>query len=154
MGIVTEMLTENLIDLNCDDISLVDFISKKSRELLRLGYVEESYKRALLTREEEYPTGLELEHTAIAIPHTTVDHIKKPFVYLNKLNKQKIKFIQMGTDDVDVKPYYILMLGIKEPSQQVTLLAELMELFSNESFIKAIDDATTKEEIINVFKKF
>ncbi|HDT8108035.1 TPA: PTS sugar transporter subunit IIA, partial [Enterococcus faecalis] len=78
-------------------------------------------------------------------------HIKKPFIYFNRLMNKKIEFIQMGTDDVIVKPDYILMLGIKEPREQVNLLAEIINLFNQKEFVTSIRNAKSKKEIMELF---
>ncbi|EKJ3579013.1 PTS sugar transporter subunit IIA, partial [Enterococcus faecalis] len=84
-------------------------------------------------------------------PHTSINHIKKPFIYFNRLMNKKIEFIQMGTDDVIVKPDYILMLGIKEPREQVNLLAEIINLFNQKEFVTSIRNAKSKKEIMELF---
>ncbi|EJJ0962413.1 TPA: PTS sugar transporter subunit IIA, partial [Enterococcus faecalis] len=76
---------------------------------------------------------------------------KKPFIYFNRLMNKKIEFIQMGTDDVIVKPDYILMLGIKEPREQVNLLAEIINLFNQKEFVTSIRNAKSKKEIMELF---
>ncbi|EHU5038033.1 PTS sugar transporter subunit IIA, partial [Enterococcus faecalis] len=75
----------------------------------------------------------------------------KPFIYFNRLMNKKIEFIQMGTDDVIVKPDYILMLGIKEPREQVNLLAEIINLFNQKEFVTSIRNAKSKKEIMELF---
>lgn len=41
-----------------------------------LEYVEDSFESAIMTREMSFPTGLELGHINIAIPHTDPQHVK------------------------------------------------------------------------------
>ncbi|EGO9169998.1 PTS sugar transporter subunit IIA, partial [Enterococcus faecalis] len=55
------------------------------------------------------------------------------------------------TDDVIVKPDYILMLGIKEPREQVNLLAEIINLFNQKEFVTSIRNAKSKKEIMELF---
>lgn len=153
MGIVSQLLQEELIDLDCRAISVEEFFAEKAKVLYELDYVTDTYESALLKREKEYPTGLEMKTITIAIPHTTPDYIKKPFIYFNRLAQKEIQFIQMGTDDVVVKPQYILMLGITNPSEQVALLAELMDLFNGKDFIDSIVQAKSAQDVLTVFKK-
>lgn len=152
MSIVSESLKENLIDLNCSAISVEELFKEKAKVLLKMGYVTDTYEEALLQREKEYPTGLKMPSIDIAIPHTTTEHINEPFIYFNRLNIKGMEFIQMGTDDVVVKPECVLMLGITKPEEQITLLAELMDLFNNSDFINSILLAKTPKEILNIFK--
>ena len=59
--------------------------------------------------------------------------------------------MQMGTDDVKVFPEYVLVLGITQPKEQVTLLSEIMELFSQETFVQKLRCATTTSDIYSAF---
>lgn len=49
---------------------------KKQLKLKMLEYVEDSFESAIMTREMSFPTGLELGHINIAIPHTDPQHVK------------------------------------------------------------------------------
>lgn len=151
MSIIGELMQEELIDLSCGITSKSKFFKTKAEVLKGLQLVEETYLKSVIEREKEYPTGLELANVSVAIPHTSIDHIKNPFIYFNRLMNKKIEFIQMGTDDVIVKPDYILMLGIKEPREQVNLLAEIMNLFNQEEFLTTIRNAKSKKEIMELF---
>lgn len=153
MNIVRNLIHKELIDLSCDSPTKQNFFESKGKLLNNLKFVEDTYLDAITEREQEYPTGLELKNISIAIPHTTVDHIKKPFIYFSRLTNNQIEFIQMGTDNVIVKPEYILMLGIREPKEQVHLLSEIMELFNQLEFIEKIRNANSKEEIMELLNK-
>ncbi|EGO8323942.1 PTS transporter subunit EIIA, partial [Enterococcus faecalis] len=48
-------------------------------------------------------------------------------------------------------PDYILMLGIKEPREQVNLLAEIINLFNQKEFVTSIRNAKSKKEIMELF---
>src|SRR5699024_7236937 len=106
-----------------------------SADLEEKDYIEKSFEQAIIERENNFPTGLQLEEFSIAIPHTDVIHIKKPFVAVYRL-KNSINFYQMGTDDVVVSVKDLLVLVINEPKKQVGLLATLMEYFSNTDFVQ------------------
>ncbi|EGO2662637.1 PTS sugar transporter subunit IIA [Enterococcus faecalis] len=151
MSIIGELMQEELIDLSCGITSKRKFFKTKVEVLKGLKLVEETYLKSVIEREKEYPTGLKLANVSVAIPHTSINHIKKPFIYFNRLMNKKIEFIQMGTDDVIVKPDYILMLGIKEPREQVNLLAEIINLFNQKEFVTSIRNAKSKKEIMELF---
>lgn len=146
-----ELFKKELIDLNNNNKDIKeDFFTKKSLELIESGYVKESFKDAIIARENEYPTGLVLENINLAIPHTDTEHIKEPFVYINRL-KNKIEFNQMGNEEDTVSVKDVWMLGIKDGAKQVDLLAFIMEIFSDPDFIKkyqAIDEAEELLELL------
>ena len=136
MSVLSDLTYKELININRQSKSVEEFFKESSKQLLELGFIEETFFNAINEREKIFPTGLELENLIVAIPHTDIEHIVKPFIYVNKLNESQLDFIQMGTDDVIVKPEYIFILGIKNPKGQVELLSTMIELLNNEEFVK------------------
>ncbi|MGT2907709.1 PTS sugar transporter subunit IIA [Streptococcus dentiloxodontae] len=149
---VAQLIKKDLIQLHQFADNQEELLSKLSEDLFAKAYVRETFQKALLLREEEFPTGLQLENTAVAIPHTYSEHVVEPFIYINKL-EQPITFIQMGTDDQKVEVRFVLVLGITDPKNQTGLLVELMELFGNKNFIQKLLLSNSQEEIIALFTK-
>lgn len=116
------------------------------------GFVERSFFRAIVEREKAFPTGLMMNSIQIAIPHTDVCHVKKPFVFVSKL-EEAIPFIQMGTTDKKIYVKMIFILGIQEPQNQVPLLAKIMEKFGDETFSKKLSGFQDKREMVRFLKK-
>lgn len=152
MSIISSLVHKDLIDLNNRSNSIEEFFKTVSNVLLNDNFVEDSFENAIITRERAYPTGLELPKIKIAIPHTDTQHIIKPFIYVNRINSSSLRFCQMGTDDVYVNPEFVIVLGIKNPKEQVGLLSNLIEKFSDDNFIETISSASNEEEIYRIFK--
>lgn len=148
----TELFREDLVQLKGAYADKEELFEKISEELFTKKLVTNSFLKAVKTREEEYPTGLQLENMSIAIPHTDIEHIVEPFVYVCTL-KKPISFIQMGTSDMTVEADAVLVLGIKEPKEQVGMLSGLMAMFSDSQFIDEFKKAKTDKEIIQLLKK-
>lgn len=153
MSIISNLVQKELINLDNKSEDVKEFFASASAKLEELGFVEETFFEAISTREQSYPTGLELPNIVIAIPHTDVEHIKEPFIYVNKMSTKSLSFIQMGTDDVVVEPEFVIVLGIKEPTEQVGLLSTLIELFGDQDFIDKFNSATEPEEIHELLSK-
>ena len=128
-----------------------DFFQQKFAQFRHFNYVTASFEEALIAREAEYPTGLRLPLLTLAIPHTDVEHIKRPFVSLNRL-ATPLEFIQMGTDNVLLPVREILILGIKEPRKQVGLLATLLTHFHDPDFVTAYQQAHSPAEMQHVLQ--
>lgn len=149
--IISQLVREDLINLhvNVDDQSqLLEILSD---DLYQKGYVLDSFREAIIKREREFPTGLQLEEIAVAIPHTYAQYIKVPFIYINQL-ESPISFIQMGTDEEEVQVSYVVVLGISKPQEQTGLLAELMEIFGNTDFINRMQMVNSEKDLYNLFK--
>lgn len=141
-----ELFKPELMNLHMQVVNQTDFFEQVSKRLLEQQMIEETFKEAIIEREKNYPTGLQLANFAIAVPHTDVVHVKEAFVAVNRL-KTPVGFYQMGTDDVVVPVKDILVLGIKEPKKQVGLLSDLMGLFADAQFVEKYQKVATIEEI-------
>lgn len=151
MGDISNLTKKELIIIDNESSNCEEFFQNISNILFEKGYVEETFHDAIVEREKKYPTGLEMPKITVAIPHTDVQHIKKPFIFVNKMKENNIEFIQMGTDDLIVHPEFIVVLGIKEPKNQVGLLSSLMNLFDNEEFIARIKKSDSVESMYKAF---
>lgn len=147
----SDLFNESLIFIDFKCSSKEKLFEELADRLHEKGYVKQSFKDAIIKREKEYPTGLETESIKLAIPHTDAVHVKKPFIFVVKL-EQPLLFIHMGTSDQEIEVDNIFMLGIKEPSKQVNLLSLIMEKLQDEEFIsqfKSIDNTEKMEAFLN-----
>lgn len=147
----SDLFNESLIFIDFKCSSKEKLFEELADRLHEKGYVKQSFKDAIIKREKEYPTGLETESIKLAIPHTDAVHVKKPFIFVIKL-EQPLPFIHMGTSDQEIEVDNIFMLGIKEPSKQVNLLSLIMEKLQDEEFIsqfKSIDNTEKMEAFLN-----
>lgn len=154
MIMIREMIHQDIIFPEREVKNQEEFFHFVSRDLYEKGYVHASFEKAITTREKKYPTGLQLDNIAIAIPHTDCEHIIQAFLCVNRIitpASSPITFMQMGTDDVKVFPEYVLVLGITQPKEQVTLLSLIMELFSQETFVQKLRCATTTSDMYSAF---
>nr|WP_238990175.1 PTS sugar transporter subunit IIA [Streptococcus uberis] len=150
--IVAQLVREDLLNHHLKAKDKSHLLELLSDDLFEKGYVLDSFKEAIIKREGDFPTGLQLEEVAVAIPHTYSEHVKKPFLYINKL-EETIPFIQMGTDDEIVQVSYVIVLGITEPHKQTGLLVELMEIFGDSEFLDQLQEAKSEEDLYHLFKK-
>lgn len=146
------LFQKELIKLNAEFSSTDEMFEALSNDLIENGYAETSFKQAIIEREKEFPTGLSTETEQLAIPHTDTKHIKKPFIYIVKLN-QPLRFLQMATTDTWLDINIIFMLGIKEPSKQVGLLSLIIDKFKDEQFVNMFNSISTEEEMLAILQK-
>ncbi|MGT2933067.1 PTS sugar transporter subunit IIA [Streptococcus catagoni] len=147
---IPRLVGKDLINLHVNAQNQSELLASLSEYLLEKDYVLESFKEAIVSREKEYPTGLQLENIAVAIPHTYAQHVKKPFIFINRLERP-VSFIQMGTDDELLDVHYVMVLGISQPEEQTSLLSELMALFSDQSFIQALESTKDQMAVYQLF---
>lgn len=146
---IKDLIRVDLINLETNAVSLEELFKIISEDLSRKGLVKETYLESLLEREANFPTGLVTQHLNIGMPHTDVEHIEEPFMYIVR-NNSDLDNKQMG-DNSAMKTRDFFFLGIKDPSKQVGLLSELMELFMDKAFVDQFK-AKNGEEIYQLLK--
>ncbi|WP_373899320.1 PTS sugar transporter subunit IIA [Haloimpatiens sp. FM7315] len=146
------LLNEELIILDFEAEDKKDLLKKLSSILIEKGYVKDSFKEAILKREEVFPTGLMTESTNIAIPHTDAIHVIKPTILFAKL-KNPVTFKEMGMGKNDVNAELIFMLAINNPTSQVTTLSKLMSILSNKPVLESLKSKNSTCEIMDILSK-
>lgn len=140
-----ELINENLINLDLQVDSIEELFQEVSNLLEEQDFVTETYYDALIKREEEFPTGLSTKSLNIGLPHADPDFVKAPFIFIAR-NSKPLKHLQMGDND-EIESKDFLFLGIKNPSEQVGLLAKLMNLFSQDNFINDYIEVSSEAEM-------
>ena len=105
------------------------------------GYVKETYKDAVLAREEVFSTGLPLQEYCVAIPHTDAIHVNKPMIGV----------AEMGNPEELLDVQIVFMLAMQDGREQIKLLTQLMKVVQDQELLKRIYKADQKEivELIN-----
>ena len=112
-------------------------------EMLAKGVVHESYPQALIEREATCPTGIALEHHAVAIPHCEAVHAKSPAIYLIR-PETPVNF-QQADDDEEIAVSLIIALIVENPTAQLKLLRRLFSELQNPNTIEALLNAPDAE---------
>ena len=145
-------LTKRLVLFDIQDTSSLDIIQKMSNKMLENELVTKDFKSAIIEREKNFPTGLQLEKIGVAIPHTDAKFVIKQSICIAKL-KSPINFKMMGDNKSDIPVKLIFMLAIKDPDKQLSFLRSLMAAFQNTEGIENIVSANSRSEIIKEFKQ-
>jgi PTS system galactitol-specific IIA component len=146
------LLYEDLIFLNYKAKDREELLQNLSEILKEKGFVKESYMEGILTREKNYPTGLNTNGVKVAMPHADASHVVKPAILVAKL-ESPIIFKEMGNGIHDVEARLIFMLAIKNPDLHVTTLSKLMSIFSDKDKLISIFASTTKKEVMSQIKQ-
>ncbi len=148
MGI--EELDSELIFIGLDGENDSDVLTQMGSAFIQLGYGKDSYVTALLEREREYPTGLDLGSGNIcaAIPHTEAEHVIRPGTGIGIL-KNPVHFHVMGGEEEEtVAVRVVFMLAIKDPARQLDRLQSIIGLIQNQKLLRRLAEAGTKEEVL------
>ena len=149
---IWEDLNENLIMPDLKAGSSDEVFQQLGGLLVSEGYCKSSYVQALIEREKDFPTGINMGNIGIAIPHTDKEHVIKGAVAIGVL-KEPVHFYQMGTNDENVEAKLIFMLAVKDPKEHLVLLQRILMVLQDQEVLKQLIETKNKQEIINIIKE-
>ena len=143
---ITDLLSEESIELNVEAKDKNDIIDKMTRLMLKTGRINnlEKYKKLVLKREEEGSTGVGEE---IAIPHGKGECVTEPGLVA--------MVVPNGVDynALDGKPVKLLfMIAAPNTSDNVHLdvLSRLSTMLMNSNFKNKLISAKSKDEFLKI----
>lgn len=146
------IFNEQLVIMDCEAADSSQVISQLCSRMEQQGMVKKTYKEAVIKREQEYPTGIPTAFYDIALPHAPSSHVLSPGIALAYL-KSNVKFCSMGDEDEVLSPKIVILLAIKDPQVQLTLLQNLMGAFENEQLMTDLMLAKTASEAVSVVSR-
>ena len=149
---IWENLNESILFTSLKAKTSDEVMAIIGKALIDEGYVKENYIDALIKREKEYPTGLDINGFGVAIPHTSVEYVKKATVAIAIL-EEPVKFVQMGTDDEVTNVKVVFMLVVVDPNKHMENLQRVIQIIQDQDILKLLGQSKSKQEIIDVVKK-
>lgn len=149
---IWEALDRSLIVTGLEAEEEKEVLRKLGSVVVREGYAKESYVDALIAREEEFPTGLDVDGIGVAIPHTSVEHVNKVGIAIAALNRP-VTFVQMGTDDETTEVRLVFMLAVVDPNAHIDQLQRIVEIIQDKTVLAKLMKAETADEIIQIIRE-
>jgi len=146
------IIDPSLMEIDMDLDTKEDVLQKMASNLVREGYVNETYIEAILKREKAFPTGISTEGLGVAIPHTDIEHVIRPAVAVATL-KEPVKFFSMEDPETEVDVKIVFMLAITEPEFQLDILRKLVSLFQNKEMLIELSKVEDAEEMAVVLDR-
>lgn len=144
-----DMIKRELIQFDLEATDQNDFFDRTVDQLVRLGYVKESFRAAIKTREATYPTALPTQPEAVAIPHSDPQHLHEPFILAARL-ANPVAWHEMGRNEVQHPVRLVFMLGFTKSDGHVLLLQALLNNLQDAPFMKALSEAASADEYFEV----
>jgi len=140
---------QHLCLFNIEAKTKEEILTKMAQMLLSHGIVKQDYLTGILTREQQYPTGLLINSIGFAIPHTDSTKVNQSQICFASL-KNPVIFSGMTDDKEQIPVKFIFMLAMKEPHEQVENLQNLIGLFQNEEQIKLLEQCQSINQFISI----
>ena len=139
------MISKNLIITMLDLKTNEEVIELLANLLVRGGYVNKGFKKAVTERERKSPTGLSTGENGFAIPHTDTSYVVKSAIAIGILN-YPVQFNEMGDPQNKVKVDIVVMPAIKNPDKVVLFLKEICLILQDKNIVAGLHACKKAEE--------
>jgi len=137
---------EDLVVLDQPFSTKEEVVSALAERLFQKGYVYPTYRDAVLTREQSFPTGLPTQPVGVAIPHADPEHCRTPALAVARL-PEPVTWGLMGDESETVQISIVFLLALTA-DKQVEFLSQLAELFQTPETLAQMLKFTTAEEVV------
>lgn len=148
---IWEELKDSLIFTELEAHSYEDVMKQVGEKLIQEGYCKATYTDALIEREKEYPTGIDVEGVGVAIPHTDTSHVNHQGIAIAVLN-QPVTFMQMGTDDEFVDVRVVFVLAVVNPNEHIEHLERILAIIQDKDVLNRLQKVSDVKQIIEIIK--
>lgn len=140
-------LDPDVIVLQSEASSSEAIIRALAAKLEARGYVKPSYADAVVARERELPTGLNMGtgHN-VAVPHTDPHHVIRAGVAIATL-KQPVDFANMEDPDEIVPVSIVFLLAINDKDRQIDTLQAIMATIQHASKLALLTAAQNVDDL-------
>lgn len=144
--IVTASLDNELMLLKHADVDRQQLFREINQILMARDMVLPSYLDALIAREDNNPTAMQLENMGVAIPHVDIEHIKEEKLVVVTC-PEGMEFKQAEDPDLTMKVHVIFFLLLKEKDAHIEFLMKLIGLFRQTDKMNLILQSDSKQEV-------
>lgn len=124
-----------------------DVLTEMADFLASMGMVKPTYAKAVIDRENIYPTGICTEPYPVAIPHCERDGVLKTAILVGQTRNNGITFQRIDDTDLNVDAKVIFMLAVDTNQGQLEVISKLMDVIQDEKVVEEIVHAKTCEKI-------
>lgn len=143
---IMDLLKEETIFLNLEFESADEILRHLCDVLVDKKLVKPEFTQKILEREEQFPTGIEMDGFGVALPHTEVRYVNEDSLIIATL-KSPITFGLMGMEGKGAMNL-IIMPVLSGHERHLEVLSEISLMLSNFELLKKLAEAKTKAEII------
>ena len=147
---LNELFSEDLVwSLSYDNQQ--DLFEAVAGLLEEKGVVKSSYREALIAREADFPTGLDMEFLGknlpnVAIPHTDTGHCLTENVAIVRLDKP-VTFHNMIAPTNEVAVSLLFFIINSSNDSQTGILSHLMDFFTSPGNLEGLAKLKSESEI-------
>lgn len=117
-----------------------------ANELLAQGYVKDTYPQAILERERQFPTALDVHGLNVAIPHCDPENVNKGAICVAVL-KRPVNWHRMDAPDDTCPVSLVVMLALNEAHAHLEMLQKVIALIQDQELTTRIVASRTPHDV-------
>lgn len=149
---LTALLRTQLVRPGLAAAGAEEVLRSLARLLTDAGYTRPSYEDAVVERERVFPTGLQFEDIAVAIPHADPEHVLSAAIAIATLQRP-VSFADMGDPAHLLEVEAVFMLAIPAGEQIVVVLRQLVDVFQQPGVLRRVQAAGDPEAVITLLRQ-
>lgn len=149
---IAARLENDFLLLNHPKVDREDLFREINDLLSAKGVVESTYLQALIHREENNPTAMQLEKIGVAIPHVDVEHVKEEKLVVVTC-PEGMEFKQAEDPDEVMTVHVIFFLLLKEKDAHIDFLMKLIGLFRQTDKMDTILKTVSPDEVKHLLQE-
>lgn len=130
--------------LTCEDVE-----RRLAAVLEEQGYVKDTYAQAIVDREANFPTALDMSGLNVAIPHCDVANVNKAAMCMGVL-AHPVDWYKMDEPEETCKVSVVCMLALTEAHAHLEMLQKVIGFVQDQELVGKVIAATDPEEIYSL----
>lgn len=148
----SDLISLSHINVENNHFNKESLIRTTLQRLVRHGYINEPYIDELLSREMEYPTGLQFSSVNIAIPHVDSSNVNKSCLEIVKL-RNPVNWESMEDPESMLSVNLVFFIILKENDDHMSVLSSITRMISDDYIAKQLNDDISSKELLDILKK-
>lgn len=142
-------MDKKLININVTADNWEEVLKNVSNMFIKQDCVKEGFYEALVYREREFPTGIQIDNIGVAFPHVDTKYVKKTAISVITL-QPSVEFKRMDDSNKSVDVSIVFGLAVSNPKKHLKILQKIINLIQQENKLMEIKDAKSVEEISEI----
>ena len=136
-----------MADLSFDSslVVRIDVERRLAAVLEEQGYVKDTYAQAIVDREANFPTALDMSGLNVAIPHCDVANVNKAAMCMGVL-ANPVDWHKMDEPDETCKVSVVCMLALTEAHAHLEMLQKVIAFVQDQELVAKVIDAKSADE--------
>lgn len=135
---------ESLVTVIDNPIDTTQVESTMANIMFNVGAVKDTYAAAIVAREKDFPTALEVGEINVAIPHCDTEHVNKDAVCVGLL-KKPVPWRRMDNVEMTTDVRLVFMLALSQPHAHLQMIQKVIGIIQDQDLARQLTECGSTE---------